>query len=133
MEEFIPTFEIEPTKDEYEILRQVDEFEDKIQMLNKISKEYDGIKKTVKEFMVKVGKENDLDQVKWITPKGIKITCSIGHKPIFEKVTESKFDLEILKRDYPEVYEKCCREVTYDNCIKAGTSDRLVITPVKGE
>ena len=132
-EEFIPTFEIEPTKDEYAILRQVDEFEDKIQLLNKLSKEYDGIKKTVKEFMVKVGKDNDLDQVKWITPKGIKITCSIGHKPIFEKVTENQFDIDILKRDYPEVYEKCCKEVTYDNCIKAATSDRLVITPVKGE
>ena len=46
-EEFIPTFEIEPTKDEYAILRQVAEFEDKIQLLNKLSKEYDGIKKTV--------------------------------------------------------------------------------------
>lgn len=128
MEETIPTFEIDTTKDEYAVLKQIDDFEENIELINKLSEEYEDIKSKIKESMIKIGKENKLSQVKWITPKGIQITCSIGQPPIFEKVTESKFDVDILKRDYPEIYEKCCKEITYDNCVKAKTNDVLRIT-----
>ena len=128
MEETIPTFEIDTTKDEYAVLKQIDDFEENIELINKLTKEYEDIKSKIKESMIKIGKENKLSQVKWITPKGIQITCSIGQPPIFEKVTEKKFDVDILKRDYSEIYEKCCKEVIYDNCVKAKTNDVLRIT-----
>lgn len=128
MEETIPTFEIDTTKDEYAVLKQIDDFEENIELINKLTKEYDDLKSKIKESMIKIGKENELSQVKWITPKGIQITCSIGHQPIFEKVTEERFEVEILKEKYPEIYKECCKEFTYDNCVKAKTNDVLRIT-----
>ncbi len=133
MEEFIPTFEIDNTKDEYQLLKQIDDMEDQIKLAKEIDEKYENMKKDIKKKMIEFGKSNNSTQVKWVTPKGIQITCSVGQPPIFEKVTESKFDLEILKRDYPEVYEKCCKEVTYDNCVKAKTNDVLRITLSKEE
>ena len=124
MEEFIPTFE----KEENNLLVRIDEFEDQIKLINKLSKDYENLKKEIKREMVEIGKNNNLDQVKWTTPKGIQITCSIGHPAEFEEVTERAFSLETLMKDYPEVYEKCCYDRTYNKNIKSATSDRLVIT-----
>lgn len=133
MEEFIPTFEennqiIEQDNEFNQLMVQIDEMEDDIKLANELNDKYEDMKAKIKSAMIRIGKDNDLTQVKWTTPKGIQITCSIGQKPIFEKVTESRFDIDILKKDYPEIYEKCCKEITYDNCVKAKTNDRLVIT-----
>lgn len=133
MEDYIPTFEeetqmVKPDNEFTQLMVQVDDFEEQVQAAKKVIDKYDEIKDTIKKKMVEIGKANDLTQVKWTTPKGIQITCSIGQKPIFEKVTEQRFDVEILKKEYPEVYEKCMKEVTYDNCVKAKSYDRLVVT-----
>ena len=127
-EEYIPTFEVVETKDEYGLLKRLDDFEDQIKLAKEINDKYENMKKDIKKKMVEIGKEKNATQIKWITPKGTQITCSIGQPPIFEKVTEKKFDVDILERDYPEIYEKCCKEVTYEDCVKARTNDVLRIT-----
>lgn len=124
MEEFIPTFE----KNENNILIKIDEFEDKIKIINDLTKQYDSLKKEIKSEMVKIGKENNLEQVKWITPKNIQITCSIGKDAIVEEVTEKSFSLDTLIKEYPDIYEACCYERTYSKNVKAASNDRLVIT-----
>lgn len=142
MEEFIPTFEeikfeetndLQVSTDFKDLIVQVDEFEDKLKEYKKLESQYKDIKDKIKEAMVKLGRENELEQVKWITPNGIKITCSIGHKPIFEETTEKEFSLEMLKNKHPEIYEECLVERTYDKLVKEAKSDRLVITTPKGE
>lgn len=124
MEEFIPTFE----NSENNILVKIDEFEDKIKTINELTKQYDSLKKEIKEKMVNIGIENDLEQVKWITPKGIQITCSIGQCAVVEEVTEKAFSLDSLMKDYPDVYEACCYDRTYSKNIKSASNDRLLIT-----
>lgn len=128
MEEFIPVF-----NEENNVLVRIDEFEEQIEIINKLSKEYDKLKKDIKEEMLKIGKSNNLDQVKWTTPKGIKITCSIGKPAEFEKVVEKQFSEAYLKENYPEIYEKCLIEKETNKTIKSASSDRLVITLPKGE
>ena len=135
---FIPTFEENNemvTKDNElkELMVQIDSMEDDIKHAKEINDKYEDMKDKIKSAMIRLGKENDLTQVKWTTPKGIQITCSIGQKPIFEKVTEERFNEMILKSKYPEIYQECCEEVTYDSCVKAKTNDRLVITLPKGQ
>lgn len=127
MEEFIPVFE------ENNVLVKIDEFEEQIELINKLTKEYDKLKKDIKEEMLKIGKINNLDQVKWTTPKGIKITCSVGQPAIIETTTEEAFNIEKLKEEFPEVYKQCCYMRTYDKNIKSASNDRLVITLPKGE
>ena len=112
---------------------QIDAMEDDIKLAKELNDKYDEMKDKIKSAMIRIGKENDLTQVKWTTPKGIQITCSIGQKPIFEKVTEERFNVEVLKEKYPDIYKECCQEFTYDNCVKAKSNDRLVITLPKGE
>lgn len=129
MEEFIPTFE----EKENNVLVKIDEFEDNIKIINDLTKKYDSLKKELKAEMVKIGKENNLEQVKWITPKGIQITCSIGKDAVIEEVTEKEFSLDTLRKDYPDIYEACCYDRTYNKNIKAASSDRLVITLPKEE
>ncbi len=141
MEEgFIPTFEEE--KNELQVNEEIkslivalDNLEEKIQLAEVIDKEVDTIKKNIKAAFVKFGNENNLTQVKLTTPKGIKLTCSIGKKAVFEEVTEKQFSLETVMKDYPEVYEKCCIERTYNKVIESATNDRLVVTTpkLKGE
>ncbi len=124
MEEYIPVFE----EQENNILVKIDDFEESIKEINILTKKYDALKKELKEEMLKIGKDNNLEQVKWTTPKGIQITCSIGKQEEVEEVTEKTFNVEVLKKDYPEIYEKCCYDRTYTKVIKAGSNDRLVIT-----
>lgn len=124
MEEFMPTF----GEKENNIIVKIDDFEESIKEINTLTKKYDSLKKEIKEKMIEIGKENNLEQVKWTTPKGIQITCSIGKGAETEEVTEKSFNVETLKEKYPEIYEKCCYERTYTKTIKAASSDRLVIT-----
>lgn len=125
MEEYIPTFE---ENEEKNLLVQIDEFQDKIVLIDKLTKEYDDIKKKLKEQMVTIGKENELTQVKWTTPKGIQITCSIGKKPVFEEQEYEDFDMETFKKEEPNMYEKYKVKKTKQVAIQNATYDRLVVT-----
>lgn len=123
VEGYIPTF-----NEETNVLVELDNFEDSIKQLNKLTKQYDKLKKKLKSQMVEIGKNNNLEQVKWITPNNIKITCSIGKDAEREDVIEKTFNVELLKEKYPNIYEECCVERKYTKVIEAATSDRLVIT-----
>ena len=124
----------ESTEKQIELVEQtsslvkIDEFEEKIKLIDKLTKEYNKLKSEIKGQMIEAGKKINVEQVKWTTPKGIKITCSIGKPAEFEEVVEKQFNLEILMREYQEIYEKCCVEHTTNKCIKNASNDRLVIT-----
>lgn len=123
MEEFIPTF-----NEENNYLIKLDNFEDQIKVINELTKKYEELKKEIKENMLKIGKENNLTQVKWTTPKGIQITCSVGQKAEFEKETIKKFNESYLQEHYPDIYKECFIEIEREKCIKSASNDRLVIT-----
>lgn len=125
MEEFIPTFE---EKQENNILVQIDEFEEKIKLINNLSKEYDKLKKELKEQMVKIGRENELSQVKWTTPKGIQITLSVGKKPVFETRETEEFNMVRFMEEEPKIYQKYLEKKEREVAITNGSNDRLVIT-----
>ena len=116
---------------ERNILTTLDSMEENIRLADKITKEYSDIKKQLKDKMLDYGKKNNLEQIKWITPKGIKITLSVGREEQIETRQEKVFSDELLRQKYPQIYEECCvmkdREVT----IKAGSNDRLVVTMPK--
>ena len=59
---------------EKNILTKIDDFEENIKLLNKLDKEYKALKDKIKKQMLELGKTNNVDQLKWTTPKGIKIT-----------------------------------------------------------
>ena len=124
-------FEIENV--ENNTLVKIDKFEEQIKLIDKLTKEYNDLKKEIKEQMIEAGKKINVDQVKWTTPKGIKITCSIGKPAKFEETVEKQFNIEILMKEYPEIYEKCLVEHKYSKCIKNASNDRLVITLPKEE
>ena len=125
MEEFIPTFE---EKQENNILVQIDEFEEKIKLINNLSKEYDKLKKELKEQMVEIGRENELSQVKWTTPKGIQITLSVGKKPVFETRETEEFNMVRFMEEEPKIYQKYLEKKEREVAITNGSNDRLVIT-----
>ena len=125
MEEFIPTFE---EKQENNILVQIDEFEEKIKLINNLSKEYDKLKKELKEQMVEIGRENELSQVKWTTPKGIQITLSVGKKPVFETRETEEFNMVRFMEKEPKIYQKYLEKKEREVAITNGSNDRLVIT-----
>lgn len=128
MEDFIPTFE---ETNENNLLVKIDEFEEKIELINKLTKEYDDLKKKLKSQMVDIGKENNLEQVKWTTPKGIQITCSIGKKAEFEEQEYEEFDMEAFKKEKPNMYEKYLVKKKKQVAIQNASYDRLVITMPK--
>ena len=130
MEEFIPTFE---EKEENNLLVQIDEFEENIKKISELSNQYETLKSNIKEQMLKIGKENNMTQVKWITPKGIQITCSIGKKPIFETQEYKEFNLVKFKQEQPQMYEQYLEKRTKEVAITNGSSDRLTITLPKEE
>ena len=78
--------------------------------------------------MVDIGKDNNLEQVKWITPNGIQITCSIGKKPIFETQEYEEFNMLKFKEEQPQMYEQYLEKRTKDVAVQSGSYDRLVIT-----
>lgn len=115
------------------ILTKIDDFEENIKLLNKLDKEYKALKDKIKKQMLELGKANNVDQLKWTTPKGIKITLSIGKKATFEEVVEKKFSEVKLASEYPEIYEACKVEVKTNKEITKASNDRLVITLPKEE
>ena len=123
----------EITKTTQELLEQLDNFEYEIKLLEQLNKQYTDLKSKIKKAMIDVGKANNLEQIKWTTPKGAKITCSIGHTAEIEKQKVQEFDVEILKKDFPEVYEKCLVEKEKSVITKNATNDTLRITLAKDE
>lgn len=122
-------FEIEEKETNY--LLTLDEFEEKIKELDKLNKQYKDIKDNIKKDMLKVAKENNLEQVKWTTPKGIKITLSVGQEEITEERIYHEFSLEELENKYPDIYEKCIVDKKKIVTVKNASNDRLVVTMPK--
>lgn len=122
-------FEIEEKDKNY--LLVLDNFEDKIKELDKLNKQYKNIKDNIKKQMLEVAKNNNLEQVKWTTPKGIKITLSVGQDEIAEEIIDEEFDVNYLIENYPDIYEKCIREKTRTVMVKNASNDRLVVTMPK--
>lgn len=124
----------ETTEKQFELVEQtsslvkIDEFEEKIKLINELTKKYDKLKKEIKEKMLEAGKKVDAEQIKWTTPKGIKITLSIGKPAEFEKHITEVFNMEKLEKEYPEAFKNCMEKVEKDVCIKNASNDRLVIT-----
>lgn len=119
-------FEVEEVKNNS--LIKLDEFEEKIQLLQKITKEYDDLKKMIKEEMLQVAKEMNSKQLKWTTPKDIKITLSIGQPAITKKIDEMRFSEEVLRTKYPEIYEECKVNFKNEVVVQNKTYDKLIIT-----
>ena len=113
---------------ESNVLVTLDAFEDKIKLIDTLTKQYNDIKATIKSAMLKIAEENNLDQVKWTTPKDIKITLSKGKPEELEKQVVKEFNIELLKEKYPSVYEDCLEEKEKLVTVKNGSNDRLVIT-----
>lgn len=124
-------FEIEEKETNY--LLALDEFEEKIKELDKLNKKYKDIKDNLKKQMLNVAKENNLEQVKWTTPKGIKITLSVGQEEIMEERTEKVFNQSLLEEKYPDIYEECLENKKRLVTIKNASNDRLVVTMPKEE
>lgn len=114
-----------------ELMLKIDQLEEDIAGATKIIKEYDEIKKLLKDKMIEIGHKNNLEQVKWKTPGGTTITCSIGRKPVWEKQKQMIFKEDILKEKYPDIYTQCLREEEHNVCIEKGSNDILRITPKK--
>ena len=110
------------------LLVQLDDFEENLQLIDTLTKQYNDLKNNIKKAMVQVGKENDLEHIKWTTPKGTQITCTLGHIAILEKKPKKVFDELKLKKEYPEIYEKCCIERMESVIVKNATSDTLRVT-----
>lgn len=124
-------FELEEKETNY--LLALDEFEEKIKELDKLNKQYKEIKDNIKKDMLKVAKEKNLEQVKWTTPKGIKITLSVGQEEILEEKTEKVFNQSLLEEKYPDIYNECLEDKKRLVTIKNASNDRLVVTMPKEE
>ena len=110
------------------LLVTLDKFEENIKLIDSLTKEYNEIKKKIKNAMLKVAESNNLEQVKWITPNDIKITFSKGKLEELELQKIKVFKEDILKEKYPSIYEECFIEEEKLVTIKNGSNDRLVIT-----
>lgn len=119
---------VKQTDEELLLLTHLDEFEEKIKLIDAYTKEYNNIKKKIKDAMLKIVEGNNLDQVKWVTPKDIKITFSKGRNEELEKQMVQEFNLDRLKEKYPNIYEECLDTKEKLVTIKNGSNDRLVIT-----
>lgn len=110
------------------LLVTLDKFEENIKLIDSLTKEYNEIKKKIKNAMLKVAESNNLEQVKWITPNDIKITFSKGKLEELELQKIKVFKEDILKEKYPSIYEECFIEEEKLVTIKNSSNDRLVIT-----
>lgn len=115
-------------KAQKEMLEEIDNLESKLQEAEKIKKEYEDLKSLIKKTMVQIGTENNLEQIKWVTPKGTKITCTLGHIAEFEKQEVEEFDINVLKEKYLDIYKKCLVKKEKNVIVKNATSDTLRIT-----
>lgn len=116
-----------------ELLVSLDEMQEAITIAEQVNKKYDELKKEIKRQMVKVGQENNLEQIKWTTPNGTKITLTLGHCAEIEHETIKVFSEDKLKEQYPQIYEECLIERQKEKVIKNATSDTLRITLAKGD
>ena len=130
MSDYIPTFE---EKNENQIIQKIDEFEEQIRTLNGLTKKYDKLKKEIKENMLKKAKDSLATQLKWITPKGIKVTLSVGTKAEYETKEVEEFNIIKFMEEEPEMYEKYLEKKTREVVTKTGSNDRLVVTLPKEE
>lgn len=121
------------TETKENLLARIDELEEKIIEANRITKEYDDLKAKIKKAMVDAGTATGSEQIKWITPGGTKITCSIGHCAEFEKQEVEELDVEKLKAFFPEAYKQSLVKKERSVMIKNATNNTLRITPAKGE
>ena len=110
------------------LLVTLDKFEENIKLIDSLTKEYNEIKKKIKNAMLKVAESNNLEQVKWITPNDIKITFSKGKLEELELQKIKVFKEDVLKEKYPSIYEECFIEEEKLVTIKNSSNDRLVIT-----
>ena len=116
------------TKSEKQLLEELDSMEESIRLLDVLDSKYKALKSNLKASMVKTAIENGIDQIKWTTPRGTMVTCSIGHPAEIEKRPAKRFDVEKLKKEYPDIYDKCCEDVQDSVIIKNATSDTLRVT-----
>lgn len=116
---------LEETKN---MLIKLDELEIQIKQMEEINKEYKDLKEQIKKEMSKIGRENNLEQIKWTTPNGTKITCTLGHTAEIEYEEVEVLDEEKLKKEYEDVYKKCLVKRKKEKIIKNATSDTLRIT-----
>lgn len=110
------------------LLVTLDKLEEKIKLMDTIKKEHEDIKKKIKNAMCTLATNNKLEQVKWTTPKGIKITFSKGNPEELKKQIVEEFNIELLKEKYPSIYEDCLQNVEKLVTVKNESNDRLVIT-----
>jgi len=115
-------------KSEKQLLEELDAMEESIKLLDLLDEKYKALKSKLKASMVKVAKENNLEQIKWITPNGTSVTCSVGHCAEIEKKPTKKFNEEKLKKEYPHIYEECCEDIQESVIVKNATSDTLRVT-----
>lgn len=116
-----------------DLLVKIDNFEEEIRLIDTLTKKYNELKKELKEAMLEYGKSIDAEQVKWTTNNGTKITLSIGHNAEYEEQLVERFNIDILKNDYPEIYEKCIEKSLEKIIVKNPTNDTLRITLPKEE
>lgn len=110
------------------LLVKVDEFEEQIKQADKVKKQEAEIKDALKMKMKNIAEENNLDQVKWTTPKGTKITFSKGKKEVCEKQKVMTFKEDILKEKFPDIYNQCLVEEEKLVTLEKGTNNVLKIT-----
>lgn len=110
------------------VLVRIDELEEKIREAKKIDDEFNDIKEKLKIKMKCIAEENNLDQIKWTTPKGTRITFSLGKKEQTEKQKTKEFDVEVLKEKFPEIYDQCLVEKEKLVVLEKGTNNVLRIT-----
>ena len=113
------------------LILKVDEFEKQIEEANRVVKEYEDLRKELKDKMLEIGHKNNLDQVKWTTPNGTIITCSVGKRPVWEEQNQMVFKEEILREKFPDIYTQCLREEKHNILVEKGSNDILRITPKK--
>lgn len=110
------------------LLVKVDELEEQIKQADKITKEYTKLKDDLKMKMKGIAEDNNLDQVKWTTPKGTKITFTRGKKEVCEKQKVMTFKEDILKEKFPDIYNQCLVEEEKLVTLEKGTNNVLRIT-----
>jgi len=121
------------TETQTSLLAKVDEFEAKLVELEKLKKEEMIFKANLKRAMLKLAEENNAEQLKWKTNKGIQITLSVGKPAVLDKILEEKLDEDYLKENYPDIYKECLKTNEKLITVKNESYDRLVITLPKGE
>ena len=113
------------------LLAKVDLYEERFEMLETLEKQIKDLKAKLKETMLEIGKETGASQVKWTTPKGIQITCSIGKKATYEEREYKEFNIARFQNEQPEMYEQYMDTKTKQIAVTPASNDTLRITMPK--